>query len=114
MAQVKTIHPIASISGAIIKEEGTYFRTRNGKTHVYKVVHPYKGQPSENQNTMRTHFGKCVHQASTILNDSQLREEWQIKYDAYLQETRKHPLNNHKKVTTLRGFIISQLYKKQH
>lgn len=112
MAKIRTISPIASISGAIVKEENTYFRTRNGVVHAYKVTRPFAGQPSENQNSMRQNFGECVKQAGIILRTSKLREEWQQKYDAYLTEVKRHPLRYPKPSSTLRGFIILQLHKK--
>ena len=112
MAKVTPIHPIASISGAIVKEDGSCFRTRNGKTHVYKVVHPFKGEPTENQNSMRKIFGDCVRQASVILHSPELRAEWQTRYDEYLKDVTRHPQSYPKPSSTLRGFIISQLHKK--
>ena len=111
MAKIQTIHPIASISGAIVKAESTYFRTRNGKVHVYKVTRPFEGQPSEQQNAMRQDFGACVKQAGIILKDAELRAEWQAKYDDYLQDVHLHPRTHKKVASTLRGFIISQLHK---
>lgn len=112
MAKIQTIHPIASISGAIIKAESTYFRTRNGKVHVYKVTRPFEGQPSEQQNAMRQDFGACVKQAGIILRTPELREEWQLRYNTYLQDVQTHPSRHKKPSSTLRGFIISQLHKK--
>lgn len=112
MAKITTIHPIASISGAIVKEEGLFFRTRNGKVHAYKVTRPFSGQPTESQNAMRQNFGECVRQASVILKDPALCAEWQARFDEYLQAVNRHPQAYPKPSTTLRGFIISQLHKK--
>ena len=80
--------------------------------HVYKVTRPFEGQPSEQQNAMRQDFGACVKQAGTILRTPELREEWQLRYNAYLQYVQTHPNRYPKPSSTLRGFIISQLHKK--
>lgn len=112
MAKVTPIHPIASLSGAIVKKDGSCFRTRNGKTHVYKVVNPFNGEPTENQNAMRKNFGDCVRQTSVILNSPELRAEWQARFDSYLKDVNRHPQAYPKPSSTLRGFIISQLHKK--
>ena len=111
MAKITPNSLISSISGPIVRKDNTYFRTRNGKVHAYKITNPFTGKPTENQNAMRQNFGAIVRQAGIILKDEQLRAEWQTKYDEYLQNVRLHPRAYDKVASTLRGFIISQLHK---
>ena len=53
MARINLIHPIDSISGSMVKRERVYYRTRNGRTHAYKVVKPYKGPATAAQSAGR-------------------------------------------------------------
>lgn len=95
------------MSGSINHNERLYFRTRNGKTHAYYVTSPYEGPASVAQNTMRKNFASCVREASKILNDTNLRSEWETRYANYCKNTPEHQ----RTCSTLRGFIISNLYK---
>lgn len=52
MSKVSFIDPVASLSGALNRNEDIRFRTRNGKTHAYCITNPYKGSASEAQNAV--------------------------------------------------------------
>lgn len=52
MSKVSFIDPVASLSGALNRNEDIRFRTRNGKTHAYCITNPYKGPTSEAQNAI--------------------------------------------------------------
>ena len=109
MARINLIHPIDSISGAFVKRERVYYRTRNGRTHAYKVIHPYKGEASAAQSAGRQSFGDCVRQASAILHDAEQRAEWQTRYDAYRKKVERYPNSYPHPCGSLYAFIISTL-----
>ena len=112
MSKVSFIDPVASLSGALNRNEDIRFRTRNGKTHAYCITKPYKGPASEAQNAMRKDFGACVREASAILKNDTLRANWQARYDEYLEQVNRHPAHYPHPCSTLRGFIISALRTK--
>ena len=111
MAHTNFIDPVASMSGSIVRREGVYFRTRNGKTHAYRVTRPYEGPCSEAQSSMRQNFGACVREASRILKDDTLRADWEARYAAHLTMAKRYPAKYPHPCSTLRGFIISTLHK---
>ena len=109
MARINLIHPIDSISGAMVKRERVYYRTRNGRTHAYKVVRPYKGPASAAQSAGRQSFGDCVRQASAILHDAEQRAQWQLRYDEYMKKVNRYPNSYPSPCRSLYAFIISTL-----
>ncbi len=109
MAKITFIDPVTSLSGTLDEHSKIYYRTRNGRTHAYKINRPFSGEPSELQTTMRQSFGDRVRLAGEILRDADLREEWQKLYDAYLLKVRRHPASYPNPYSTLRGFIIAAL-----
>ena len=112
MSKVSFIDPVASLSGALNRNENIRFRTRNGKTHAYCVTKPYNGPASEAQTYTRKNFGACVRETSVILKNDTLRAEWQARYDEYLEQVTRHPARCPHPCSTLRGFIISTLREK--
>ena len=111
MSKASLIDPVASLSGALDHGGQVHFRTRNGKTYTYCLIHPYEGPASEAQSAMRKGFGACSQEAKRILNDPALRAEWETRYAAYLKDVQRHPANYARPCSTLRGFIISTLSK---
>lgn len=109
MATITFCDPIASMSGSLDEQSKIYYRTRNGRTHAYKVCNPYKGTPSEQQTRMRTAFGDIVRQAGEILRDKEQRELWQTRFDDYCRLVQAHPVTFPRPASTLRGFVISSL-----
>lgn len=109
MAKITFIDPVTSLSGTLDEHSKIYYRTRNGRTHAYKINRPFTGEPSELQTTMRQSFGDRVRLAGEILRNSDQRKEWQKRYDAYLRKVNRHPASYPNPYSTLRGFIIATL-----
>ncbi|MGM9830859.1 MAG: hypothetical protein ACI3Z5_02450 [Paludibacteraceae bacterium] len=109
MAKITFIDPVTSLSGTLDEHSKIYYRTRNGRTHAYKINRPFAGEATELQAANRHAFGDRVRLAGEILRDADLREEWQKLYDAYLLKVRRHPASYPNPYSTLRGFIIAAL-----
>lgn len=111
MSKTSFIDPVASISGSLTRSGDVHFRTRNGKTHTYCIVHPHEGPATEAQSATRKSFGERIREAGSILQDPALRAEWETRYAVYLKDVQRHPANYPRPCSTLRGFIISTLSK---
>lgn len=109
MATIICCDPVASMSGSLDRASKIYYRTRNGRTHAYRVCNPYTGEATEQQTRMRNAFGDIVRQAGAVLRDEEQRKLWQMRFDDYLERVRKSPASYPHPVSTLRGFIISTL-----
>lgn len=104
-----------SFSGKLSRKSRIVLRSRNGRTHAYALDNPFHGTASADQAQTRSTFSEAVKQASAILRDPALREEWEKRYAAYRKHFRIQaptPANPNPKnhfCSTLRGFIISTL-----
>ncbi len=99
------------MSGKITRQDKVILRTRNGRTHTYAVMHPYKGPTAPNRQRTLDTFAAAVTQAKTILNDPEQRTEWEQRFADYTAHARRYPTTYPKPCTTLRGYIISTLTK---
>ena len=103
---IKPIFPIKSISGKISHNSSTIFRTRNGSTHTYQLLHPYNGPRTTAQLQCNSAFKLAVYETNNILSNPIRKQLWTINYQKHLSST---PANKH--YNTLRGFIIASLTK---
>ena len=93
-------------------------RTRNGRTHAYAIMHPYKGPIPENCRPIVFAFSQAVAQCKTEMSDPERLAFWQDRYAQYTKLARRNPAranaqfigtNTDKFYSTLRGFIIAAL-----
>ena len=93
-------------------------RTRNGRTHAYAIMNPYKGPIPENCRPIVSAFSQAVAQCKTEMTDPGRLAFWQDRYVQYNKLARRNPAraNAHfigtksdKYYSTLRGFIIASL-----
>ena len=111
------LNPIfTGISGKLSKDSKITTRTRNGISHAYEIRHPFQGDPSQSQLTQRSTFADAVTEASKILQNPELRQHWQSRYNSYCQQIAQSPNSTSlplnakgKPYSTLRGFIIASL-----
>ena len=111
------LNPIfTGISGKLSKDSKITTRTRNGISHAYEIRHPFQGDPSQSQLTQRSTFSDAVTEVSKILQNPELRQHWQSRYNSYRQQRAQSPNSTSlplnakgKPYSTLRGFIIASL-----
>ena len=70
MAKIKPMGLIESMSGKVCTHSDVYFRTnrRTGSVSSGKLCNPYTGEPTENQNAVRTKFANAIASAKAILH----------------------------------------------
>ena len=110
MASVVTSSPIQNISGKFSWKEKIAYRTRNGRTHVYAILNPYKGELAESRKAAIGIFAEAVRQCKSEMQDPVRLAYWQAEYKKHLKRTKNlSPDSRTKRYSTLRGFIIASL-----
>ena len=77
MAKITFIDPVTSLSGTLDEHSKIYYRTRNGRTHAYKINRPFAGEPSddkENRKNLNLNVGriiKCIRKNGTTVDEKQ-------------------------------------------
>ena len=118
MAHVEPALAFDNFSGKLSRKERIVMRTRNGRTHAYAIMHPYKGPIPENCRPIVSAFSQAVAQCKTEMSDPERLAFWQDRYAQYTKLARRNPAranaqfigtNTDKFYSTLRGFIIAAL-----
>ena len=99
------------MSGKLASTDKIVMRTRNGRTHAYAIKHPYKGPVAPERQRTITAFADAVNQTTVILNNPELRNEWEEKFAIYRKKADRYPNTYPTLYTTLRCFIIGSLIK---
>ena len=126
MAKAELDTLLNKLQGRITGDSDFYATHRNGKTIISN--YPKRRDPkkiSATQHANSSAFGLAVKQCKTEMNDPERLAYWQQQYDLYVRLADKSlaQANNHffgidpntissrqKYYSTLRGFIIAQLY----
>ena len=69
--------------GKMNKKDNVVHRHRNGKEHIYTILHPYEGPASAAQKSHRAIFGKVNAIVNRIMNDPAQQAEWMAKKEEY-------------------------------
>ena len=118
MAHVEPSLPFDHFSGRLSSRERIVMRTRNGRTHAYAIMNPYKGPISENRKPIINAFSQAVKQCKLEMSDPDRLAYWQDRYIQYRKAVNKHVARANAKFlgttsdkiySTLRGFIIASL-----
>ena len=111
MASIKPISQLSTISGKINKEDDVVYRTRNGKTHTYKLQNPYKGPLSETRQAAVKLFSEATRLCSQEMADPERLAYWKSEYEHYLRRINRRFFapKDEKQYGTLRGYILAQL-----
>lgn len=118
MAHVEPALAFEFFTGKLSSKERIVMRTRNGRTHAYAIMNPYKGPISENRKPVISAFSQAVAQCKSEVADPDRLAFWQERYDQYQKLAKRHPTkanakfigtNTDKYYSTLRGFIIASL-----
>ena len=110
MASVVTSSPIQNISGKFSWKEKIAYRTRNGRTHVYAILNPYKGELAESRKAAISLFARASRQCTADMQDPDRFAYWQAEYKKHLKRTKNlSPVSRTKRYSTLRGFIIASI-----
>ncbi len=110
MASVVTSSPIQNLSGKFTWKEKIAYRTRNGRTHVYAILNPYKGELAESRKAAISLFAEASHKCTEEMQDPDRLAYWQAEYRKHLKRTKNlSPDSRIKRYSTLRGFIIASL-----
>ena len=118
MAHVEPSLPFDHFSGRLSSRERIVMRTRNGRTHAYAIMNPYKGPISENRKPIINAFSQAVKQCKLEMSDPDRLAYWQDRYIQYRKAANKHVARANSKFlgttsdkiySTLRGFIIASL-----
>lgn len=117
--------PYKNYSGKQNKDSDQIFRTRNGRTHSYVVLHPNERPHNEAQKAHTSLFGQVSRQIREELQDSAKCAMWEEKYRQYCKEHKReldflktadsnqlHGYSSRKKpvITSLRGFMFHELF----
>ena len=111
MASLFFIPPVASMSGKINRDDDTIIRTRGGKSHSYKLKHPYSGPLAETRKEAISLFSEASRLCTIEMADPERLAHWKTEYERYQrrQNRRFFAPKGEKQYTTLRGYIIAQL-----
>ena len=110
MAKVIPSSPVDSISGKMHHNERIVWRTRNGRTHAYAILNPYKGPLAESRKAAINNFAQAVKQCKLEMNDPDRLAYWQQQFADYQKQLRHRSHAPYDKTySTLRGFIIASL-----
>ena len=99
--EVKFESIMHAVSGKVEKGKGYYFRTQNGKIFLCNRTKERTTPPSAAEQATRVKFKQVMEKAKQILSDPQKEAEYR---QLWKESGYKKP--------TLRGFIVSELYKK--
>lgn len=110
MASVSTFLPVQNLSGKFGGKEKVIYRTRNGRTHAYVLLNPYKGELAESRKAAINLFAQASRLCSQQMQDPERLAYWQQKFLKHRKKTKNLPLNSRtKRYSTLRGFILASL-----
>jgi len=110
MASLTPSSPIQNISGKISWKEKIVYRTRNGRTHSYAILNPYKGELAETRKAAINIFAEASRQCSAEMQNPERLAYWQEEYRKHLKRTKNlSPNSRIKRYSTLRGFIIASV-----
>jgi len=118
MAHVEPALAFDNFSGKLSRNERIVMRTRNGRTHAYAIMHPYRGPIPENCKPVVNAFSQAVAQCKTEMSDPERLAFWQNRYAQYSKLAYRNPTRANtrfigsktdKYYSTLRGFIIASL-----
>ena len=105
MAIIDLDNPVSGIHGSINQDSEIYYAQRLGTTVVsHYPKHKDPKKITDHQRDLNNRFSKAVTQASEILQNPELRAEWQTRF-----EEQKHTTKKPYKL--FRNFIIATLIK---
>lgn len=126
MADVQLLEPYAGFSGKMTKDSETILRTRNGRTHAYKIKHPNLRPRSEAQKTHTSLFGQISAQVRADMRDPERLAQWEEKYARYRHEhkaeldalktansndLKRYSSRRKRVITGINTFIFHELYE---
>ncbi|MCQ2312532.1 MAG: hypothetical protein MJZ84_03685 [Paludibacteraceae bacterium] len=126
MSKFQLIEPYKNYSGKQNKDSDEVFRTRNGRTHSYVIMHPNERPHNEAQKAHTSLFGQVSQQIRTEMQDPHKRAQWEARYQQYRKEHKKEldflktansndlqGYSSRKKpvITSLRGFMFHELFE---
>ena len=110
MASVSTFLPVQNLSGKFGGKEKVIYRTRNGRTHAYVLLNPYKGELADSRKAAINLFAQASRLCSQQMQDPERLAYWQQQHKQHLKLTKnlsqRSPI---KRYSTLRGFIIASI-----
>jgi len=110
MASANYTDHVEHLHGKINKTDDTIHRTRFGKTHVYRILNPYKGPLAESRQAAINTFREAVNRCKQEMADPERLAYWTREYEHYQRRSKRRLFAaSKKKYNTLRGFIIAQL-----
>ena len=110
MASLTPSSPIQDISGKFSWKEKVVYRTRNGRTHAYAILNPYKGELADSRKAAISLFAEASRRCTADMQDSDRLAYWQAEYRQHLKRTKNlSPDSRIKRYSTLRGFIIATI-----
>ncbi len=111
MAAVNYSDFIAFLRGKLGRESDIIYRTRFGRNHAYRLLHPYKGPLAESRKAAISQFSQAVEQCKLELADPERKAYWQKEFERYQRRANRRFFGprDKKKYATLRGYVIAQL-----
>lgn len=95
--------------GKLNRKDDVVHRVRDHKEHVYSILHPYLGPPSEAQKSNRSNFGKIAAITNRIIADPVQAAEWQRRFDEFNRAfiiSEEHPQRPYK---TLHQYVYATI-----
>ena len=93
--------------GKLNKQDNVIHRRRNGKEHVYSIVHPNTNPPSRAQKQHRALFGKVNALVNRAMTDPEQTAEWRVRMEEYNRSINPFEPPYPKRFTSLRQFIFA-------
>lgn len=110
MASVTPSSPVQNLSGKFSWKEKIIYRTRNGRTHAYVMLNPYKGELAESRKAAINLFAQASHLCTQEMQAPDRLVYWQEEYKKHLKRTKNlSPHSRTKRYSTLRGFIFASI-----
>ena len=110
MASLTPSSPIQDISGKFSWKEKVVYRTRNGRTHAYAILNPYKGELADSRKAAISLFAEASRRCTADMQDADRLAYWQAEYRQHLKRTKNLSSDSRiKRYSTLRGFIIATI-----
>ena len=110
MAKITPSSPIQNLSGKFSWKEKIIYRTRNGRTHAYVMLNPYKGELADSRKAAINRFAEASRLCTQEMQDPIRLAYWQEEYTKHLKRTKNlSPNSRTKRYSTLRGFILASL-----
>lgn len=69
--------------GKLNRKDNVVHRVRNGKEHVYSILDPYQGPPTEAQTSNRSNFGKISAIVNRIIANPIQKADWQQRFNDF-------------------------------